>query len=95
MCRKHDKQLIRNEQKSTLNEPLYSFPSATFNETTCSFESESVTQSYSLEENFIHTDEQSFHAKSNQTAHEDLNEIEPNFIMFEKPKASHSFCFIC
>jgi hypothetical protein len=97
VCRKHDKQLIRNEQKSTLNEPLHSFPSATFNETTFSFESESVTQSYSLEENDIHTGEQSFHANSNQTAHEDLNENEPSIIMVDMPRtyASHSFCFIC
>ena len=39
--------------------------------TTCYFESESVTKAYSLKKNDIHSDEQSFHSISNQIAYQD------------------------
>ena len=92
MCRKHENQILRNKNKSTLNASLFDSPDPILNSTPPSFDSESFAHSYGFEENT-----QDFYSNCSTSVHEDFNENEHSFVIVDMPRtyASHSFCFLC
>ena len=91
ICRKHENQIVRNENKITADTSLPSSSNPILNLTPPSFDSESIDYSYSLEENT-----QNFYSNDCAAVHEDDNGNEHSYIMVDMPRtyASHSFCFL-